>query len=57
MKFEIRYNTNNQYYWVLKAANGEPICWSESYTVKANALHSVSLVRTYAGTASVVDLA
>lgn len=33
-KYVLRRSTNWQYYWVLQAANGEPLIKSEMYTTK-----------------------
>ena len=37
--------TNNQWYWHLKAANGEKIAASEGYTSKQNCLAAIELVK------------
>ena len=44
-KFEIRENASGQYYFVLKAGNGEVIATSESYTTKAAARKGIRSVR------------
>ncbi|NAW50112.1 DUF1508 domain-containing protein [Elizabethkingia argentiflava] len=40
-KYLIRKSTNGQYWWVLKAGNGETILTSETYTTKQNCLKGV----------------
>ncbi|QRN82976.1 DUF1508 domain-containing protein [Chloroflexota bacterium] len=54
-KFEIRRASNNQYYWVFVAANGEDICNSETYTAKQSAINSITLVKEKAKTAPIID--
>lgn len=56
-KFEIFKGNNGQYYWRLKAPNGEILCWSEGYTTKQNAQNGVDACKKYAPDAPVVDLA
>ncbi len=55
-KFEIKKKPGGQYHFVLKAANGEIIATSETYTTKAAARNGVDSVKTNAPTAPVVDL-
>ena len=45
-KFEIFVGTDKQYYFRLKAPNGEIIGWSEGYTQKHNAKNGTESVRT-----------
>lgn len=40
-KYLIRKATNGQYWWVLKAGNGETLITSETYTTKQNCLSGV----------------
>ena len=47
-KFEIRRSTDGQYYFNLKARNGEVILTSERYTAKGNAHKGISSVMTNA---------
>lgn len=47
-KFIIRKNVSSQFYWVLKANNGEIICLSESYVAKQSAKDSIDFVKKYA---------
>lgn len=41
-------NSDKMWYWHLKAANGEIVCWAEGYASKEGALNSVEWVRSYA---------
>lgn len=45
MKFEYFKAQNGNWYWRLKATNGEIIAQSEGYTTKANATHAIALVK------------
>lgn len=55
MIFKIKIDVKGYPYWVLVAANGEPICWSESYQAIAGVNHSISLVKAGAFAAQIVD--
>jgi uncharacterized protein YegP (UPF0339 family) len=44
-KFELKNSTNDQYHFNLKAANGEVILSSETYTTKSSALGGIESVR------------
>jgi uncharacterized protein YegP (UPF0339 family) len=55
-KFEIKKGSSGQYHFDLKAANGETIATSESYTTKAAAKNGIDSVKGNAPTAPVVDL-
>jgi len=44
-KFEITKGKNKQFYFVLKAANGEPILRSEGYASKAGCKNGIASVR------------
>jgi uncharacterized protein len=55
-KFEIKKRPGGQYHFVLKAANGEIIATSETYTTKAAAKNGIDSVKTNAPSAPVVDL-
>ncbi len=44
-KFEIFYGSNSQYYFRLKAANGEKILASEGYTTKQNCKNGITAVK------------
>lgn len=54
-KFQIKKASNGQYYWVLKAPNGEVIATSEMYWSKAGAENGIRSVKLYAPTATVED--
>jgi uncharacterized protein YegP (UPF0339 family) len=45
-KFELRQSSNGQFYFSLKASNGEPILASEMYQSKAGAEHGLQSVKT-----------
>lgn len=47
---------NGQYYFTLKAANGEVIGLSEMYSSSTNRDHAIELVKGQASSASVQDL-
>ncbi len=47
-KFEILKSSNDQFYFRLKAGNGEIILSSEQYTTKANAQNGIESVKTNA---------
>jgi uncharacterized protein len=55
-KFQIKKNVSGQYYFVLKAPNGETIVTSESYTTKQACKHGIDAVRKYAPVAKEEDL-
>ena len=45
-KYEIKRAKNSEYYFNLKAGNGEIILTSETYKAKAGAINGIVLVRT-----------
>ena len=47
-KFVIKKSSDNQYYFVLKAGNGEVILTSEMYTTKSSCENGISSVKTNA---------
>lgn len=49
MYFVMKIASNNQWYWVLKAANHEPIAVSETYYNRADCLHAIHLVQSSSG--------
>lgn len=53
--FAIFVGSDNQYYWHLKARNGEILCHSEGYTSKQNANHGANVCHAHAPTAEVSD--
>ena len=46
-KFTLFKGQNGQFYWNLKAGNGEKICHSEGYTTKQSALNGIQACKTY----------
>jgi len=50
-------SVNRQFYWVLKAGNGEVVAVSETYTTKQSAKRSIELIKDLAPRATVVDQA
>lgn len=56
-KFEIFKGSNGNYYFRLKAANGEIIATSEGYTTKQAAKDGIAAVKRLAPTALIIDLA
>jgi uncharacterized protein YegP (UPF0339 family) len=55
MKFELKFNEAEEYYWRFLSGNGEVIAWSEGYADKRDALHAIELVKTHAKDAEIVD--
>lgn len=55
-KFEIFKGVNGNYYFRLKAANGQIIATSEGYTTKQSAQDGITSVKQLAPTAPIVDL-
>lgn len=55
-KFLIKKNVSEQYYFVLKAPNGETIATSEFYTTKQACKLGIEAVRKYAPIAQEEDL-
>jgi uncharacterized protein YegP (UPF0339 family) len=43
-KAEIHTSDSGQWYWILKAANGETLCHSEMYTTEAAAIETARKV-------------
>ena len=54
-KFIISLRTNGQYYFVLKAENGQIILASEGYTSKAGCINGIESVKKNAPDATVDD--
>ena len=54
-KFELKKSKSGQYYFVLKAANGEVIAQSEQHTTHSAAKHGIESVRKNAPSANVDD--
>lgn len=55
-KFEILKSSNDQFYFNLKAGNGQVVATSETYTTKQNCENGISSTKENAGDAEVVDL-
>ena len=56
LKFEISKNAKGEFYWRLKAANGQTIATSgEGYKAKADCKNGIDVIKRGAATASVVD--
>ena len=55
-KFQVFKGKDNQFYFRLKAANGEVICSSEGYTTKQSCLNGVQAVKSVASTAPIEEL-
>jgi len=54
-RFEIRTDSNGQYYWRFVSSNNKVICWTESYHNKQDAIHSLNLIKQFAGIARIDD--
>jgi len=54
-KFVIKKSSNGQYYFLLKASNGETIAQSEMYLAKSSARNGIQSVKDNAPTASTED--
>ena len=58
MKFEIRKSVHGEFYWILKASNGQVLADSgETYTAKQSAMESVANIQANVHAAEVADLA
>jgi Uncharacterized conserved protein len=55
MKFVIEKATNGQYYFNIKAGNGQILCTSETYIVKQSAKDAIQSIKTNASTATTED--
>lgn len=55
MKFKIKKNPREEFFWELVAGNGELICASEVYQTKEGAVRSINLVKLDARNAEIVD--
>jgi uncharacterized protein YegP (UPF0339 family) len=53
--FVVQKSSNGQYYFVLKAGNGEPIAQSEMYSSKSAAMNGIESVKANAPSAPVDD--
>ncbi|MEJ7745423.1 MAG: YegP family protein [Luteimonas sp.] len=52
-QFTVFQGTDSQWYFRLRAPNGETICHSEGYTSRQGVLNGINAVKTYATGASV----
>ena len=57
MRIVIRKAANGQYYFTIRASNGQVLATSETYVSKQSARHAAELVKAEAGSAVIVDLA
>jgi uncharacterized protein YegP (UPF0339 family) len=55
-KFEINRSKNNQFYFNLKAGNGQTIVTSETYTTKQNCENGIEITKRDVYEANIVDL-
>lgn len=55
-KFEIKKSSNNQFYFNLKAGNGQVIVTSETYTTKQSCEHGIEVTKNDVSEAEVIDL-
>ena len=55
-KFQVFKGEDNQYYFRLKAGNGEIICASQGYTTKQSCLHGIDAIKSVASGAPVEEL-
>jgi uncharacterized protein YegP (UPF0339 family) len=55
-KFQVFKGKDGQYYFRLKAANGEVICGSEGYTTRQSCLNGIEAVKTVAAKAQTEEL-
>ncbi len=55
-KFEINKSKNGQFYFNLKAGNGQTIVTSETYTSKQNCEHGISVTKKDVSDAAIIDL-
>jgi len=56
IKFEIFKGINGQFYFRIKASNGQVIAQSEGYTQKQSAKDTIDTIKRNAATAIVTDL-
>jgi uncharacterized protein YegP (UPF0339 family) len=55
-RFVITRSQNGQYYFFLRADNGEVLVTSETYTTKQSALNGIQAVKDVAASAPIVDM-
>ena len=56
MTFAIKRSNNAQFFFEIKASNGQILCHSETYTTKQSAQHAIDIIKSEASTAEVIDL-
>jgi hypothetical protein len=55
-KFQVFVGKDDQFYFRLKATNGEVICSSQGYTTKQSCLNGIQAVKSVAANASIEEL-
>lgn len=55
-KFQVFIGEDGQFYFKLKAANGEIICASQGYTTKQSCLVGIDAVKSVAASAPIEEL-
>jgi len=55
-KFQVFKGIDDQFYFRLRAANGEVICSSQGYTTKQSCLNGIEAVQSVAASASIEEL-
>jgi uncharacterized protein YegP (UPF0339 family) len=53
-EFTIRQRDDGQWYWSLRASNGEPLCHSEGFPTEAGAIRGAKTARRRASLARIV---
>ncbi len=56
MKFEIRKAENGQFFFSIKASNGQIICTSETFESKLSAKEAIDSIKQNAAFASIADM-
>ena len=54
-RYVIKQSEDGKYYWVLQAANGQPLATSETYEAREAAREGIAAARAIAPTAPVVE--
>jgi uncharacterized protein YegP (UPF0339 family) len=55
-KFQVFKGEDDQFYFRLKAANGEIICASQGYTTKQSCLNGIAAIKSVAAGAPIEEL-
>ena len=55
MTFNIEKSKDGQFYFTIKASNGETLAHSETYYTKQYAEHAINLIKNGAALATVID--